>query len=308
MRRSGNVLGSIGNNPVVPLVRIAPQESAEVHVLLEYLNPSGSIKDRIAAYMVQKAEERGDLRPGDRIVEATSGNTGIAFALVGAVKGYPVTIVMPENMSEERKMLIRALGADIVCTPGCGSDVGRSLDKVREIKESNPRTWVPDQFGSQDNIGAHEATTGPELVAGVGRDIGAFVAGVGTGGTLMGVGRYLRHEGIDALIVAVEPSESATMAGGPPGPHRIEGIGDGFIPPLVRREEIDRVEAVSSDEAMDMTSRLMREEGIMGGPSTGANVVAALRVAKALGPGKKVVTLAPDSCTRYFSTSLFRRK
>jgi cysteine synthase A len=305
MRPVPRLLSSIGNNPVVKLTNIVPERCAEVHVLLDYLNPSGSVKDRIAKYMVERAEERGDLHPGDRIVEATSGNTGIAFAMIGAVKGYKVTIVMPEQMSKERKALIEALGADIVCTPGCGSDVGLALAKVNEIRANDPKVWVPDQFSSEDNSRAHEATTAPELVRGVGRDISAFVAGVGTGGTLMGVARYFQKEHIDAEIVAVEPAESAVMSGGEKGCHQIEGIGDGFIPPLMKMDVVDRVEVIASDEAIQMSLMLMREEGIMGGISTGANVAAAIRVAEDLGPGRKVVTLAPDSCTRYFSTALF---
>ncbi len=305
MRPVPRLLSSIGNNPVVKLTSVVPERCAEVHVLLDYLNPSGSVKDRIAKYMVERAEERGDLHLGDRIVEATSGNTGIAFAMIGAVKGYKVTIVMPEQMSKERKALIEALGADIVCTPGCGSDVGLALAKVNEIRANDPKVWVPDQFSSEDNSRAHEATTAPELVRGVGRDISAFVAGVGTGGTLMGVARYFQKEHIDAEIVAVEPAESAVMSGGEKGCHQIEGIGDGFIPPLVKMDVVDRVEVIASDEAIQMSLMLMREEGIMGGISTGANVAAAIRVAEDLGPGRKVVTLAPDSCTRYFSTALF---
>lgn len=305
MATSSRLLSSIGNNPILKLERIIPEDCADVYVQLEYLNPSGSVKDRIAKYMVEKAEERGELRPGDRIVEATSGNTGISFAMIGAVKGYQVTIVMPEQMSKERKSLIEALGAEIICTPGCMSDVELALRKVREIRDSDPRVWVPNQFTSADNAIAHETTTGPELVDGVGRDIAAFVAGVGTGGTLMGVANYLLKMGIKAEIVAVEPAESAVMSGGEKECHQIEGIGDGFIPPLVTMDKVTRVEAISSDEAIETTLMLMREEGIMGGISTGANVAAALRVAKDLGPGKKVVTLAPDSCMRYFSTSLF---
>lgn len=305
MASESRLLTSIGNNPILKLNRIVPEDCADVYVQLEYLNPSGSVKDRIAKYMVEKAEERGYLRPGDRIVEATSGNTGIAFAMIGAIKGYKVTIVMPEQMSKERKSLIEALGAEIICTPGCGSDVGLALQKVEEIRKGDPRAWVPGQFTSEDNALAHETSTGPELVSGVGRDISAFIAGVGTGGTLMGVANYFRKEGINAQIVAVEPAESAVMTGGEKGCHQIEGIGDGFIPPLMNMGVVTRVESIPSDEAIETTLLLMREEGIMGGISTGANVAAAIRVAKDLGPGKKVVTLAPDSCSRYFSTSLF---
>lgn len=299
-------MNSIGNNPVVKLSKVLPEGCADIYVLLEYFNPGGSVKDRIARYMIEEAERRGDLRPGYTIVEATSGNTGIAFALVGAIKGYRVAIVMPESMSVERKMTLRALGAELICTPGCGSDIQRALDKVEDMRRSDPKVWVPDQFSSQDNADAHRKTTGPEIVAGVGRDIGAFVAGVGTGGTLVGIGAYLQDQGIDAEIVAVEPAESAVMQGKPSGRHRIEGIGDGFIPPLMDMKMVTRVEAVSSDEAISMTRRLMREEGIMGGISTGANVVAAINVARDLGAGKKVVTLAPDTAMRYFSTDLFR--
>jgi cysteine synthase A len=306
MPRTNSLLNFTGHNPIVKLNKVVKEDSADIYVLLDYFNPSGSVKDRIAVFMIEEAERRGDLKPGDRIVEATSGNTGISLAMVGAVKGYRVTIVMPEQMSEERRMLIKGLGAEIITTPGCGSDVGLALEKVEEIRRSDPRAWVPDQFSSRDNINAHVATTGPELVEGVGRDIAAFVAGVGTGGTIMGVARYLEQVGIKAEIVGVEPSESPAMAGGKAGKHGIEGIGDGFIPQLMNMGKVTRVEGVSTQQSIDCTLRLMREEGIMGGISTGANVIAAMRVAKDLGPGKKVVTIAPDSCSRYFSTELFK--
>jgi len=305
MKILGDVLESRGGNPFVRLNRVVPPRHGDVFVQLEYLNPSGSIKDRIAAFMIEEAEKRGELRPGSRIVAATSGNTGIALALAGAVKGYEVTIVMPEQASEERRKVLSALGADIVLIPGGATCLEKCLAKVRELTESDSRVWVPGQFTSEDNIRAHMETTGPETVKAVGEDLGAYVAGIGTGGTLMGVARYLKKRGINAQIVAVEPEESAVFSGGCKGEHCIEGIGDGIIPDIVSRDSITRVEKIPEREALQMAKMLMKREGIMGGISAGANVAAAIRVAGDLGEGSKVATIIPDTCMRYFSTQLF---
>lgn len=305
MRVVSNILELCGNTPMIKLNRIVPPDFANVYAKLEYFNPTGSVKDRIAAYMIEEAEKRGELRPGYRIVEATTGNTGIAFALAGAMKGYRVTIVMPEGMSEERKKILRALGAEIIYTPGSETDVDKCIKKVKEIQKSDSRVWVPSQFTSMDNVLAHEKTTGPECVEQVGRDISAFVAGIGSGGTLMGVARYFRKEGINAEIVAVEPEECSVIKKGKKGPHRIEGIGDGFIPEIVDTNLISRVELVSDTEAIEMARRLAKEEGILCGISAGANVTAAIRIAKGLGRGRNVVTIIPDTGMRYFSTDLY---
>ncbi len=306
MKALDSILDLRYNTPVVKLNRIVPKESADVFAKIEFLSPSGSVKDRIATYMIVEAEKRGELKPGHRIVEATTGNTGIAFALAGAVKGYRVTIVMPEGMSDERKKILKAYGAEIVYTPGCETDVDKCVERVRKIRATDSKVWVPGQFTSADNVRAHERTTGPEIIRQVGRDIDAFVAGVGSGGTLMGVARCFRKRRIGAEIVAVEPEECSVIESGPIGPHRIEGIGDGFIPDIVDTGMITKVELVSDIDAILTARRLAREEGILGGISSGANVLAATRVAKRLGKGRKVVTLVPDTAMRYFSTDLFK--
>ncbi len=304
MKVLDNVLQSRCGNPLVRLNRVVPEGCAQVLVQLEFRNPSGSVKDRIAAFMIEEAEKRGELKPGDRICEVSSGNTGISMALAGAVKGYSVTIFMPELASEERRKVLEALGADIILVPGGPSNVPLALKKLEEMKKTQ-KIWVPGQFSSQDNIKAHFTTTGPEIVSMAGRDIGAFVAGVGTGGTLMGVAEYLKKEGIDAQIVAVEPAESCVLSGGEKGDHCIEGIGDGLIPDIVSADLITRIEKVPEEEALEMARLLMRKEGILGGVSAGANAVAAIRVAKDIGEKGKVVSLIPDTAMRYFSTPLF---
>lgn len=308
MKVADNILELRCNTPMVKLRNITPKSGAQVLVKLEFFNPSASVKDRIALYMIEEAERRGDLKPGMKIVEASSGNTGIAFSLAAAIKGYPITIVMPEKMSEERKMVIRAYGADLVFTPGTEVGVDLAMAKAKEILESSDDYWMPGQFENTDNVKAHQLTTGPEIVEQAGNDVKAFIAGVGSGGTLTGVGKHFKVQGIDARIVAVEPEGCSAILYGENGDHRIEGIGDGFIPQVLDTDIISSVEVVSDEEAILMARRLAREEGIMGGISSGANVIAALRVAEKLGPGDKVVTLAPDTGMRYFSTDLFEKE
>jgi cysteine synthase A len=308
MKVVDNILDARCNTPMVRLRRIVPNDCAEILAKVEFFGPSGSVKDRIAAFMIEEAEKRGDLKPGYRIIEATTGNTGIAFALAGLVKGYRVTVVMPEGMSEERKKVVRAYGAEIVFTSGSETAVDRCVEKVEELRSSDGKVWVPGQFTSLDNVRAHQRTTGPEIIKQAGRDIEAFVAGVGSGGTLMGVARCFKEEGIKAKIVAVEPEECAVMSGGRNGPHRIEGIGDGFVPEIVDINLITDIEVVSDGDAINMARRLAREEGILGGISSGANVAAAINLGKRLGKGRKVVTLIPDTGMRYFSTDLFKEE
>jgi len=303
-----SILDARYHTPMVRLRRIVPKDCAEVLAKIEFFGPSGSVKDRIAAFMIEEAEKRGDIKPGHRIVEATTGNTGIAFALAGLMKGYRVTIVMPEGMSEERKKVLRAYGAEIVFTPGSETEVDICVEKVEEIRSADSKVWVPGQFTSLDNVRAHRNTTGPEIIEQAGRDVDAFVAGVGSGGTLMGVASCFKEEGISARIVAVEPEECAVMSGGRGGPHRIEGIGDGFIPDIVDMNLITDIEVVSDEDAITMARRLAREEGILGGISSGANIAAAINFGRRLGKGKKVVTLIPDTGMRYFSTDLFEEK
>jgi cysteine synthase A len=307
MKVANHILELRCNTPMLKLRNITPESGAQVLIKLEFFNPSASVKDRIALFMIEEAERRGELVPGKRIVEASSGNTGIAFALAAAIKGYPMTIVMPEKMSEERKMVIRAFGADLVFTPGTEVGVDLAMAKAREILESSDDYWMPGQFENIDNVRAHQLTTGPEIVEQAGSDVKAFIAGVGSGGTLTGVGRCFRENGIEAQIVAVEPEGCSAILYGENGDHRIEGIGDGFIPEVLDTDLITRVEVVSDEDAILMARRLAREEGVLGGISSGANVTAALRVAEELGPGDKVVTLAPDTGMRYFSTDLFEK-
>ncbi|MFP4545803.1 MAG: cysteine synthase A [Methanomassiliicoccales archaeon] len=308
MEIANHILELRYNTPMLRLRRVVPEGYADVLVKLEFLSPSSSVKDRIALFMIEEAERRGELKPGYRIVEASTGNTGVAFALAATIKGYPITIVMPEGMSQERKMVMRAYGADIVYTPGAESDVDKSLEKAKRMIEEDDRTWMPGQFQSQDNVLAHQRTTGPEIVRQAGDEIGAFVAGVGSGGTLTGVARYLRGEGMDTIITAVEPAACPTLTTGEWGSHAIEGIGDGFIPEILETELIDRVEVVTDEESMEMARRLAREEGVLCGISSGANLTAALRIAEELGEKEKVVTMAPDTGMRYFSTSLFEKE
>ena len=308
MRVANHILELRSDTPMVRLRRIVPSSGAEVLAKIEFFNPSGSVKDRIALFMIEEAERRGELKPGYRIVEASTGNTGIAFSLAAAIKGYPITIVMPERMSEERKMVMAAYGAEMVFTPGSEVGVDRAMAKAKEILASDERSWMPGQFENLDNVRAHQLTTGPEIVEQAGRDLKGFVAGVGSGGTLTGVAKHLKEEGIDAQIVAVEPEGCSALLDDEKGDHRIEGIGDGFVPDVMDTDLITRVEVVPDEEAIIMARRMAREEGILCGISSGANLVASLRIAEELGPGDKVVTMVPDTGMRYFSTDLFRKE
>jgi len=272
---------------------------------VEFLNPSGSVKDRIAVSMIEAAEKAGILKPNSIIVEPTSGNTGIGLAMVTAVKGYKMIVVMPESMSMERRKIMRAFGAEIVLTPG--GDVELAVKKAEEMARENPRVFLPQQFKNPVNVEAHRETTGQEIIAQTGGKVDAFVAGIGTGGTLTGVAEALKKVKPDVKIVAVEPAECSVLTpGGKCGTHKIEGIGDGFIPQVLRVDLIDEVITPTSEEAYEMTCKLAREEGILTGPSSGANVFAALKVAKKMGKGKVVVTVLPDSGQRYLSTELFK--
>jgi len=305
MKVAENVLELIGSTPMVKLNKTTKGVEATVLAKLEFLNPSGSIKDRIAKHMIESAEKKGILKPDSVIAVATTGNTGIAFAMAAAVKGYKMIVVMPKEMSGERRKMILAYGAEIVFTPGCESDVDKSIKKVEEMTRKNPKIWVADQFTNIDNVVAHRETTAREILAQTGGKVDAFVAGVGTGGTLTGVAELLKKEIPNVRIVAVEPAECAVLSGGKKGPHRIEGIGDGFVPKILRLDLIDEVIAVPDKEAIKMSRRLAKEEGIFAGISSGANVSAALRVAGSLGEEKTVVTVLPDSGQRYFSTDLY---
>jgi cysteine synthase A len=267
----------------------------------EFMNPGGSIKDRIARQIVFAAEKRGELRPGATIMEVTSGNTGIALAMVGAMRGYKVVIVMPKTVSEERRNMITSYGAELELLEKIG-DMQGAIARSEEYAATHGDVFLPRQFSNPDNIETHRTSTGPEIMRQLNGEIDAFVMGVGTGGTVMGVGRALRKAGSRARIVAVEPDESAVMSGGEPGPHGIQGLADGFIPALVNLDEIDQVVRISTRDAVEAAHRIGVEEGLLVGISSGANVLAATRVAVELGPGHNVVTVLCDRGERYLSS------
>lgn len=298
----------IGDTPLVRLNRVVPEDSAEIYVKLEFQNPGASVKDRIALSMIEAAEKEGKLKPGDTIVEPTSGNTGIGLAMVAAAKGYKAILVMPETMSIERRNLLRAYGAQVVLTPGPEGMKG-AVAKAEEIVASNPGYFMPQQFDNPANVKIHRETTGPEIVEAIQSHDGkldAFVAGVGTGGTISGAGEVLRKHFPHIKIYAVEPAASPILSGGKPGPHKIQGIGANFIPNILNREIYDGVITVENEEAFETSRRVAREEGILGGISSGAAIFAALKVAKQLGKGKRVVTVVPSNGERYLSTPLYQ--
>lgn len=300
-----SILDTAGLTPMVQLTRVTAGRETRVLAKLEYTGPSGSVKDRILPYMVRKAQERGDLRPGMTILEATTGNTGIATAMTAAALGYPAIIVMPDGMSDERKQTIRAYGAELILTPGAESDVDLVLERVAELKAERPGTyWEVSQFTNRDNIEAHYRTTGPEIWEQTEGRVGAFIDAQGTGGTLSGVARYLREQNPDVSIYAVEPAECPILAGGGWGAHKIEGIGDGFIPANLDLDVLTGVVHVSSDEAIAMARRLSREEGIFCGISSGCNVAAAVKLAEARPDIGEIVTVICDNGLRYLSTEL----
>ena len=298
-----SILDLVGNTPVVELARVNNTKST-ILAKLEALNPSGSIKDVMALYMIDVAEKKGMLKPGNKIIEVTSGNTGISFAMLAPLKGCKFVAVMPEHMSKERRQMMQAFGAEIVLTPEKEGFAG-ALDRLQQLARENQDAWLPRQFDNPDNIAAHREITGKRILEEIGDRIDVFVAGVGTGGTLMGVAEALKEVYRDVKIVAVEPAESAVMSGGKPGSHIIQGIGPGFIPSLVNMELVDEVIKVNSNDALDMTRRLIKEEALMVGVSSGANVFAALEVAQRSGEGKTIVTILPDRGERYLSMNLF---
>lgn len=308
MEFAADILELIGHTPMVRLNRVTKGCPATVLAKLECLNPSGSMKDRIALYMIQDAERRGLLKPGSVVVEPTSGNTGMALALVCAIRGYRMIAVMPEAMSVERRRIMEAYGAEVVLTP-CrnGPDGGYGQEDIQRAKEEARRLaeelggFMPDQFTNPQNVQAHRETTGREILAQTDGRLDAFVMGVGTAGTLMGVAQALKAHDPSIQIVAVEPAGSAVLSGGSPGYHRIQGIGGGHVPELFDYELCDEVIAVSDEEAIGMVRRLAREEGIFAGLSSGANVVAALQVAAKLEEGQRVVTIIADLGLKYLS-------
>lgn len=293
-----SVLDAIGN---VPLIQLKKMSSGNVFVKAEYLNPGGSIKDRVAKYIIEIAEKEGKLKPGMAIIEATSGNTGIGLTLVGVQKGYQVICIMPENMSEERKKIIQAFGGKIIFTSAKGSLPG-SIKKMREITEAEPEKYfVADQFVNPHNPEIHYQQTAPEIWNEMKGKVDVFVAGVGSGGTLQGIGKFLKEKNPKVKIVAVEPKNSSALLGREPGLHQIQGIGDGFIPAVLDVKQVDMVFTVTDEEAIETTRQLSKEEGLLVGTSSGANVFAALHVDNGR---NRVVTILPDRAERYFSTAL----
>ena len=299
-RVANNVLELIGQTPMVKLNRIAGQDSAQILAKLEFFNPGGSVKDRICLSMIEDAERKGLLRKGATIVEPTSGNTGIGLSMIAAVKGYRCILTMPETMSLERIYILRSYGAEIVLTPGREGMQG-AIEKAEELLKKIPDSFMPQQFKNPANPEIHRRTTAEEILAVTQGKIDAFVAGVGTGGTITGVGEVLKKKNLKIKVVAVEPEASAVLSGKQPGPHKIQGIGAGFIPEVLNLKIIDEVVQVADDDAFLTAKRLAKEEGLFVGISAGAATFAALKVARNLGKGKTVVVILPDTGERYFS-------
>ncbi|MBA2876726.1 cysteine synthase A [Thermaerobacillus caldiproteolyticus] len=303
-RAVNSITELIGDTPAVKLNRIVDEDSADVYVKLEFMNPGSSVKDRIALAMIEAAEKEGKLKPGDTIIEPTSGNTGIGLAMVAAAKGYKAILVMPDTMSLERRNLLRAYGAELVLTPG--SEGMRGAIRKAEELASEHGYFMPQQFKNEANPEIHRLTTGKEIVEQMGDQLDAFVAGIGTGGTITGAGQVLREAYPNIKIYAVEPADSPVLSGGKPGPHKIQGIGAGFVPDILDTNIYDEVIAVTTEEAFAAARRAAREEGILGGISSGAAIHAALKVAKELGKGKKVLAIIPSNGERYLSTALYQ--
>jgi cysteine synthase A len=303
-RTANQILELIGQTPVVRLNRMVHPDWAEVYVKLEKMNPGGSVKDRTAYNMIRHAEKTGRLKPGDTIIEPTSGNTGIGLALVGAARGYRTILVMPDTMSVERVKLLKAYGAEVVLSPGHERMPG-AIRIAKKLAEEIPGSFIPSQFENEANPEVHRLTTGPEILEQMEGRLDAFVATAGTGGTITGTGEYLRRHMPDLFIAVVEPKNSPVLAGGEPGPHQIPGTSPGFIPPILNQEIYDEIFHVTDEEAIQTTRDLARLEAILVGPSSGASVWAALQVAKRLGKGKRVLCMAPDTGERYLSTDVF---
>lgn len=304
MKIAQNLTQLIGNTPMVRLNALPKTEDAIIYAKLESYNPGGSIKDRISYGMVIDAEERGILKPGDTIVEPTAGNTGIGLSIVGVARGYNVTLTMPENVSSEKYALLSAFGANIVLTPEHGG-MASAIWEAEEILRQNSRHYMPNQFTNLANPKIHRETTAVEILDSIERDIDYFVTGVGTGGTLTGVGEVLKAKNPDTKVIAVEPLVSSVLSGGIPGPTRIDGLGAGMIPEVLNVNIIDDIIAVSEEVAYQTMKDISQKEGLLVGMSSGANVNAALQVAEAKGPDKTVVTILPDTGERYFSLSRY---
>ncbi len=308
MARIGNSITElIGQTPIVRLNRLTGAEDAEVYLKLEYFNPGSSVKDRIALAMIEAAEKEGNLKQGDTIIEPTSGNTGIGLAMIAAAKGYKSVLVMPETMSMERRNLLRAYGAELVLTLGVdGMNGPNGAIKTAEKLAAENDWFMPQQFKNEANPEIHRLTTGPEIVESMGDQLDAFIAGIGTGGTITGAGQVLKERYPNIHIVAVEPTDSPVLSGGKPGPHKIQGIGAGFIPEILDTKIYDEIIQVTNDQSYETARKAAREEGILGGVSSGAAIYAALQVARQLGKGKKVLAIIPSNGERYLSTPLYQ--
>lgn len=298
-----NITELIGNTPLLRLNNLVAEDSAEVVLKLESFNPGGSIKDRIAINMIEEAEKSGKIKAGGVLVEPTSGNTGIGIAMVGAAKGYEVVLIMPESMSQERRQMLKAYGAELILTPASEGMKG-AISKAEEIAAERGG-FIPSQFTNPANPDIHRKTTAKEIITETQGDLDYFVAGVGTGGTITGTGEELKKRINNLSVVAVEPENSAVISGDKSGPHKIQGIGAGFIPEVLNTEIIDRVEKIKNEEAFATARDLAVKEGIFAGISTGAAVAAALKLAEEVGKGKRIVVIAPDTGERYLSTGVF---
>ncbi|HLS09851.1 cysteine synthase A [Lentibacillus sp.] len=304
MRVADNIAGLIGETPIVKLNRSVEQDSADVYLKLEFMNPGSSVKDRIALSMIEAAEKTGDLKEGDTIIEPTSGNTGIGLAMVAAAKGYKAVLVMPDTMSKERRNLLRAYGAELVLTPGAEAMKG-AIKKAEELQKEHGY-FMPQQFSNEANPEVHARTTGNEIVKQMSDGLDAFISGIGTGGTITGAGRVLKDHFDGIKLYAVEPDDSAVLSGESPGPHKIQGLGAGFVPDTLDTDIYDDVIRITNDESFQTSREVAKQEGILGGISSGAAIAAAKKVAKQLGKGKKVLAIIPDNGERYLSTPLYQ--
>ncbi|HLQ83376.1 MAG TPA: cysteine synthase A [Pseudogracilibacillus sp.] len=303
MKIVNNVSELIGETPIVKLNNIGTENSAEIYVKLEYFNPGSSVKDRIANAMIGQAEIDGLLKPGGTIIEPTSGNTGIGLAMVAAAKGYKLIVTMPETMSKERRNLLSAYGAEIILTPGTKGMKG-AIEKAEELVAKHGY-YMPQQFNNEANPRVHAASTGKEIISQMSDGIDAFVAGIGTGGTITGVGRVLKEHDRNIKVYAVEPEDSPILSGGSPGPHKIQGIGAGFVPSVLDTEIYDEVLKITNEEAFSAARHLAKTQGILGGISSGAAISAAIKIAAKLNKDQKVLAILPDNGERYLSTALY---
>lgn len=303
-RVADSIAGLIGETPIVKLNGLTDENSADVYAKLEFMNPGSSVKDRIALAMIEAGEKSGDLKAGGTIIEPTSGNTGIGLAMVAAAKGYKAILVMPDTMSKERRNLLRAYGAELILTPGADGMKG-AIKKAEELKDANGY-FMPQQFANQANPEIHSKTTGKEIVEQMKDGLDGFVSGIGTGGTITGAGKVLKEHFKDIKIYALEPEDSAVLSGKKPGPHKIQGLGAGFIPDVLDTDVYDDIVTVSNEVAFETSRKVATTNGILGGISAGAAIAGGLEVAKKLGKGKKVLVILPDNGERYLSTPLYQ--